>query len=135
MEYGRTVLVVEDSEDVRGPLCDIARMAGFTVFECGDGVTAMDIAENHEIHIVITDFDMPGMDGAAVARFMRKRFPPVFIVGMSAGDRSADFLAAGANVFLPKPYRLADVLRLLMDESHWDGTDRVRESSVLYHAA
>jgi DNA-binding NtrC family response regulator len=63
-----------------------------------------------DFDVVVTDYDIPGMNGLELTRRLRKHFPLALIIGMSGMDMGADFLRAGANDFLRKPfvpYRLA----------------------------
>ncbi len=113
MSDKRTVLVVEDSPMVRESLCAVLQANGFEVRCCGDGTSALDAAHERDFHAVITDYSMPDMNGAEVARLLRPRFPVSIIIGVSSDDRKEDFLAAGADAFLLKPYRFAALVALL----------------------
>ncbi len=53
---------------------------------------------------IITDYDMPGMNGVELTNRLRKLFPLMVIIGMSGSDRGIEFLHAGANDFVQKPF-------------------------------
>ncbi len=113
MEDKRTVLVIEDLLPVRELLCDMLEASGFEVRGCEDGASALDAAAESDFHVIITDYRMPNMTGVDVAKRLRMRFPASIIIGVSSDDKREEFLAAGANAFLLKPYRYGDLLDLM----------------------
>jgi len=70
-------------------------------------------AAKNEFQVIITDYCMPNMNGVDVTRRLRTRFPASIIIGVSSDHMSEDFLAAGANAFLLKPYRYSELVNLL----------------------
>jgi len=66
--------------------------------------------------IVITDYNMPGITGSEVAKCLRGHFPASIIIGVSSDDRKEDFLRAGADAFLQKPYGHADLIAIITRE-------------------
>ncbi len=86
-------------------------MLNFALSEFGLLVTTSDNAADaikqcmfNAFPYIITDYDMPGMNGVELTRRLRKRFPLAIIIGMSGSDRNIEFLSAGANDFLQKPF-------------------------------
>jgi CheY-like chemotaxis protein len=68
------------------------------------------------IHVVFTDVQMPGsMDGLRLARFVRGRWPPIKIVASSGNFRTRAGDLPEGSLFLPKPYRPAQVIAVLTD--------------------
>jgi DNA-binding response OmpR family regulator len=58
---------------------------------------------------------MPGMDGLELTKRLRKKIPPLTVlIGMSGEDRSMDFMNAGANDFIQKPF-IPHYLAMMMD--------------------
>jgi CheY-like chemotaxis protein len=91
--------------------------AGFEVIQAANADEAIAILNARpDIHVVFTDIQMPGsMDGLRLARFVRNRWPPIKIVATSGQVvASAGDLPAG-SVFLPKPYRGAEVVATLRE--------------------
>jgi diguanylate cyclase (GGDEF)-like protein len=103
-------LVVEDSETVRTMLAELLRVHRFQVFEARNGREALStLNENPEIQLIITDFEMPEMDGIRFVREVRARHPKeeLAVIGISSHETenlSARFLKSGANDFLIKPF-------------------------------
>lgn len=116
MKNRKSVLVIEDISPVRELLCDILEDSGFTVRGCGDGTSALDAAADNEFHVIVTDYRIPDMYGTDVAKHMRMRFPFSIIIGVSSDDKRKDFLAAGANAFLLKPFSIGDLVSLMKTE-------------------
>ncbi len=110
-------LVVEDDALVRFDLAQTLEAEGYKTFEAADAAEAIALLEtNSEIRIVFTDIQMPGtMDGLALSRYVRKRWPPTIIV-VSSGHcaPSKDELASGA-LFVPKPYVPEVLTKVLHD--------------------
>jgi CheY-like chemotaxis protein len=113
MERKRRILVVEDTPALREALCSILASDGFEVFCCNDGASALAAAAHDEFDIIITDYHMPNMNGVDATRNLRIRFPQSIIIGLSFDDKGEDFLLAGADAFLFKPYKYDDLIKLL----------------------
>lgn len=113
MESKKTVLVIEDTLPVRESLCTVLKSHGFEVLGCEDGASALDAAAENDFNVIITDYRMPNMNGVDATKHLRIRFPASIIIGVSSDDKRKDFLAAGADAFLLKPYRYGDLLALI----------------------
>ena len=108
------VLVVEDEPFIRIATADILRLAGFEVFEAAGGADALEaLANGHEVSAVVTDIRMPGMDGLALSREVRSRWPDLPIVFVT-GQMPADGMSLDAKVqFLSKPTNPATLIRAI----------------------
>jgi len=117
-----TVLMVDDSCDVRTLACFILRKAGYVVLEARDGPHALKVAEEHAgpIHLMATDVVMPRMGGRQLAERMRGLRPDLRVLYLSGFTESFSHDKAGvpAKDFLAKPYSpsaLAQKIRELLD--------------------
>jgi len=104
------LLIVDDSENFRNYLHRLAAIHKFQVFTAKDGLEAMSIVEEHsDIKLVITDYNMPNMNGFELTQEIRKKHPKedMAIIGISGSSNnptlSAKFIKSGANDFLNKP--------------------------------
>jgi CheY-like chemotaxis protein len=102
-----TILIAEDEPFIRLAAVDAFESAGFAVADSRDAAGAIDVLRARAgVMLLFTDIDMPGgMDGIALAHFVRKQWPLVQILvtsGASGIDRSK--LPAGVQ-FFAKPYR------------------------------
>lgn len=104
------VLVVDDSATSRNYLCSLLRRQLYQVLEAEDGVHAIKILlENPGIRLLITDYNMPRMDGFELVKNLRVKYEKtdLIIIGISSEGESllsAKFIKAGANDFLKKPF-------------------------------
>jgi PAS domain S-box-containing protein len=123
---GELILLVDDEPNVREITSAILSRHGYRVLVAGDGTEAVALfaPRSNEIHLVITDVNMPYLDGAAVANVVRRINPQVKILaisGMDSGRDSPTRSRAFANAFLLKPFKvdvlLATVSKLLASEA------------------
>jgi two-component system, response regulator PdtaR len=117
MRVGPVILIVEDEFLLRLDSAETIESAGFEVVQASNADEAIAILQARPaIHVVFTDVQMPGsMDGLKLARFVRDRWPPIRILATSGLLKvGADDLPAG-SVFLPKPYRGAQVVATLRE--------------------
>jgi len=84
--------VVDDSAAVRGAIRNFFETrTRYRCAEAGDGVSAIQTAEESDCELVILDLAMPNLNGVETASILRSRFPQVRIVGFSAVLKDADF--------------------------------------------
>ena len=105
-----TVLVVDDNKIMRDMLRGILETEGFSVSSCEDGPSAIKLAGEKQFEIVLTDFQMPDMNGDEVVKLVRQQHPNTFIVGFSIANKKQVFLEAGANHFISKEQLLPDLI-------------------------
>ena len=104
------VLVVDDDADVRAVTRHMLENAGITVVEAADGTTGIRVFRDVGADLVLCDLFMPGVDGIEVIGELRRKFPGVKIVAMSAGGLGGrvDMLTVarriGAAEVLHKPF-------------------------------
>jgi two-component system chemotaxis response regulator CheY len=114
-----SVLAVDDSTSLRQMLAHTLRTAGYEVVEAVDGVDALAKFSSRPVDVVITDQNMPRMDGLELTRALRSqarwRDVPVLILTTETDDAVKQAgRAAGATGWLLKPFdpaRLIEVLR------------------------
>jgi CheY-like chemotaxis protein len=82
---GLTILLADDEAAIRQLAGQVLRSHGYRVLEAADGVEALDVAEQHPgpIHLLLTDWHMPRMDGGALICSLSNRRPETAIVVMS----------------------------------------------------
>ena len=106
------VLVVDDDDAVREITTGFLSDLGYHVLEAGSGGAALDLVERHDrIDAMVLDFAMPGMNGADLARELRKRRPSTPIL-FATGYADADALTdVGADLVMHKPFSQAELAR------------------------
>jgi diguanylate cyclase (GGDEF)-like protein len=116
------VLVVDDSGTIRLLLTASLRQAGFEVVLAADGAAALARLDDSQPEVVLTDLQMPGMDGFALLERIRARpgAPEVIVVtGTHARDMDAALraLRLGAHDFLTKPLPAGDAVALTIEKA------------------
>ncbi len=111
-----TALVVDDTAAVRKQLAAILRDAGVQAREAADGAEAWRSLQDAPVDIILTDVNMPVMDGLKLIALVRndeaRRGTPIVVLSTAAGEedlRRAEGL--GASAYLVKPVEAAQVLR------------------------
>ena len=116
------ILAVDDSASMRQMVAFTLKGAGHTVTDASDGQQALTIAKTQSFDLVLTDVNMPVMDGLALTRELRAlpayRFTPILVLTTEAGtDKKQEGRAAGATGWLVKPFNpdqlLATVRKVL----------------------
>jgi two-component system, OmpR family, response regulator MprA len=110
---GMNVLVVDDDFAVRESLDRALRANGFDVRLAGDGAEAFARIDSEPFDAVVLDVLMPGLDGMAVCRTLRRDGHRVPILMLTAREAVADRVAgleAGADDYLVKPFALEELL-------------------------
>jgi CheY-like chemotaxis protein len=110
------VLVVDDQPEVLEVTAALFRTMGHTVLTASDGASALALLRaNPAIGLLFSDVAMPGMNGAELARAAVALRPDLAVLLTSGFAGTALEDAARRFPFLPKPYRMADVLRKLRE--------------------
>lgn len=130
------VLVVDDSDTARHFVSALLRLQLFQVFEAKDGAQAIKLLlENPDIKLMITDFNMPRMDGCELVKNIRLKYEKadLIIIGISSdtsGSLSARFIKSGANDFLRKPFNHEEFYcRINHDVEFLELIESIRDSS------
>jgi DNA-binding NtrC family response regulator len=108
------VLLVDDQVDVRNSLSVMVRTLGYAVHAVEDGEAALEWLADHGASAVLTDFEMPGMNGEALAEAITERHPDVPIVLLSGWSELTTTRARECvRLVLPKPLRMAQLRECL----------------------
>lgn len=113
------LLIVEDEAFVRSGirrLVDYDRLRIDQIFEAEDGQEAWDIFQREEIHIVLTDINMPAMDGITLSALIKEAAPDthiIFLTGYNEFDYAVSALKMGADDYLLKPVSKDDIETIL----------------------
>jgi two-component system chemotaxis response regulator CheY len=104
-----TILTVDDSASMRQMVAFTLKGAGHTVLEAEDGQAALDAVKGKKVDAVVTDVNMPRMDGITLVKSLRAlpdfKFTPILLLTTESGDnKKAEGKAAGATGWLVKPF-------------------------------
>jgi len=106
------LLIVDDSLAIRKILQRTLRQAGFdlgNVYEAGDGMEALDVLRAHPVGLILTDVNMPNMDGLQFLGQVRAsdvwKDVPVFVISTEGGQsKVVEAVRLGATGYLRKPF-------------------------------
>ena len=106
----KTVLTIDDSASMRQMVKLTLAGAGYRVLEAEDGPKGLATARGNGIDMVLTDLNMPGMDGLSVIRELRKLatftgVPIILLTTESDAARKQEAKAAGATGWITKPFQ------------------------------
>ncbi|WP_295004327.1 response regulator [uncultured Dechloromonas sp.] len=106
----KTILVVDDSSSFRNVVSIALKDAGYQVVQAGDGRDALGRLDGRKISLIITDLNMPVMDGLSFVKAARQiaayRFTPIIMLTTEAGeDKKAEGKAAGVRAWVLKPFQ------------------------------
>ncbi len=104
-----TILAVDDSASIRQMVSFTLKRAGYEVVEAVDGVDALEKAKRHQLSLILTDVNMPRMDGLALVKTLRAlpryRNAPILMLTTESSDLiKARGRAVGATGWLVKPF-------------------------------
>jgi len=106
----KKVLVVDDSVTMRNMLTVSMKEEGFEVIAAEDGVSALEVIGDNKLDLVITDINMPNMDGIELIKRLRShdttKYTPILVVTTEGGENTKrDGKAAGATGWIVKPFQ------------------------------
>ncbi|HUO20146.1 MAG TPA: response regulator [Steroidobacteraceae bacterium] len=106
----KKVLIVDDSESVRMIARIALREQGYEVVEAANGVEALRQLDAGRVHLVISDVNMPEMDGITLLKQIKAsvqhKFTPIIMLTTEAGqDKKDEGRAAGARAWITKPFQ------------------------------
>src|SRR5690606_14490927 len=109
---------VDDSPSMRDMVCIALRSAGFDVTSANDGRQALELARQESFDLVLSDVNMPVMDGIQLIRALRAedayRFTPMLMLTTEDGaDRKLEGRQAGATGWIVKPFDPAQLVATL----------------------
>jgi DNA-binding response OmpR family regulator len=113
MKNAGRILIVDDDRDILKIMTLAFESNGFEVRTCENATEALLWALAEASDYIITDYDMPSMNGLELTHRLRNHLPATIIIGMSGQDRGMEFLHAGANDFLQKPFTPYDLVMMI----------------------
>jgi two-component system chemotaxis response regulator CheY len=114
----RTILTVDDSTSMRQMVRATLQSAGYGVVEAADGQEALDFARGNNVDLVITDVNMPRMDGIKLVSELRalpsyRLIPLLLLTTESSQEKKLEGKRAGATGWIVKPFNPSQLLSTL----------------------
>lgn len=112
---GKTILVVDDSASMRQVVGMALKSGGYDVVEACDGKDALAKLDGRKLHLIISDVNMPNMDGITFVKAAKLlpayKFTPVIMLTTEAGEaKKKEGQAAGVRAWVVKPFQPAQML-------------------------
>jgi len=102
------ILIVEDSGSFRTVVKVALQRAGYEIIEAANAQEAITLLDGRQIHVIVCDVNMPGMDGLAFVRHLRgtdyKFTPVVMLTTDCQPERKAEAAEMGVRVWITKPF-------------------------------
>jgi len=111
----KNIMIVDDSASLRQVVSIALKSAGYDVVEACDGKDALTKLDGRKLHLIISDVNMPNMDGITFVRAAKQlpayKFTPVIMLTTEAGETmKQQGQAAGAKAWVIKPFQPAQML-------------------------
>lgn len=116
-----TILVVDDEPNYLVVLSELLKDEGFEVFTASDGSEGLKVVEEVDLDVIITDMQMPGMNGLEFLREVKGRFidlPVVMITAFAEVDKAVEAMRGGAYNYLAKPFSNDELIITLNKAAH-----------------
>ncbi len=115
---GKSIISVDDSSTMRRMVSFTLKAAGYDVIEAGDGAEALDLLRTRSVDLVISDINMPRVDGIELTRQLRSqpafsRTPIILLTTESDPEKKAQGRAAGATGWIVKPFKQDQLLAVV----------------------
>ena len=116
------ILIVDDSSTMRKIVLRNLKQTGFDlgeVYQAGDGQEALAVLADNTVHLILSDWNMPNMDGLGLVRAVRSdpnnAHIRIIMITTEGGETKVDeAIAAGANGYVKKPFTADDLEKQLL---------------------
>ncbi len=111
----KTIMIVDDSTSMREVVGIALKSAGYAVLEGRDGKDALTKLTGQKIHLIISDVNMPNMDGISFVKAVKQlpnyKFTPIIMLTTESEEtKKREGQAAGAKAWVTKPFQPAHLL-------------------------
>ncbi len=106
----KTILIVDDSASLRQVVGIALKGAGYEVIEAGDGKEGLGKLDGRKVHLIISDVNMPNMDGLSMVKEVKQKaeykFTPIIMLTTESGaDKKDQGKDAGVKAWMVKPFK------------------------------
>lgn len=132
MKQSITVMVVDDELMMRKLVERVLTRDGFQVVLAGDGEEALRLLTERRVEIIISDINMPRLNGFELLRSVKQLYPNIAVVMMTAyGDTYSvnDALLLGADEYVTKPFQSHEIA-LIVERTYWRVLSAQRSSEA-----
>lgn len=111
-----TILIADDNHSEREALAKILNKENYSVLQAQDGEEALNLVRTHPVNLILTDLQMPNLDGEQLLKAVKIIQPTIeviFISGHGTIEKAVDAIKSGAYDFLTKPFKKIELLRII----------------------
>jgi DNA-binding NtrC family response regulator len=115
-ESAKRILLVDDEENARIALSKLLGREGYIVDTVANGFEALNHLREHDVNLIVTDINMPEMDGIAFLRELNRSFPDSKVIMITAYGGVESYIEAinlGAFEYINKPVKIEDLRSVL----------------------
>lgn len=114
----KVILIIEDYVPLRINLSEALEMEGYQIYQTGDGQDGLDLAIQHLPNLIITDLQLPSMDGDLIIQQLRENastaaIPILLVTAQSDLNLLQSRLTTPPNQILIKPFLIADLVKIV----------------------
>ena len=116
VEQQKRILVVDDEENARNALSRILTREGYEVASAGNGYEALNYLRGKEVELIITDINMPEMNGLTFLRELSKSHPESNVIMVTAYGEVESYFEAmnlGAFEYINKPVKIDELKKII----------------------
>lgn len=112
-----TVLVVDDEPQLRNAIIDSLEIEDFKVFSAENGKMALDLLEKEDVDFVLSDIQMPQMDGVSLSKEIRRKYKDIPVIMLISGFSDytrEEIIESGAIDFIEKPFNIEHIIETIV---------------------
>ena len=115
MNNKKTILIIEDHDDIRENIVEILELSGYKTYNCENGKKGYEIALKKIPDLIVCDIMMPEMDGFALLHLIRKgentrNIPFIFLTAKTERSDFRKGMEMGADDFITKPFSRDEII-------------------------
>lgn len=113
----KTVLIIDDEENIRFILKDTFQDTGFKVLEAEDGLQGLEQLENNHVDVILSDIKMPNLDGIEFSKKAKalKNEVPIFLITAFSDYSEKEILSIGVEAIIFKPFDIMEIVEVVND--------------------
>jgi DNA-binding NtrC family response regulator len=123
----KKILIVDDEKSMRTSLALALRSPSYETRQVESGLEAIECLQNTSYDLLITDYKMPKMDGLQLMKKIKKEYPFLPVLVISADAPVQEFIEAGASGFLQKPFHVDEIKNLVYSQLFKTNNNRYKK--------
>ncbi len=121
MDKQMRILVVDDEPRICHLIEELLKLEGYQIDVSFSGIEALQMIRSFNYHLLLTDLEMPGVDGLELARKAKKQDPEIRVImvaGNTAIDTTVQSLRHGVDIYITKPFNIFELKKAVKQTLH-----------------